>query len=226
LYAREIPSFGLFKRPPGDPGDRARRMVEEQLRERGVGDPRVLEAMAEIPREHFVPDNLLRAAYADSALAIGHGQTISQPLVVATMTQALALEGDERVLEVGTGSGYQAAILARLCREVITVEVIPELAEAAEDRLRRLGFTNVKVAVGDGWNGWPLAAPYDGILVACAAPAIPPALIEQLADAGRLVIPVGPEGGDQVLKVVRKDGSSRDLFPVRFVPLRRPPPSG
>ena len=201
-------------------------MVAEQLRDRGVSDPRVLEAMAEVPREHFVPDNLRRAAYEDSALAIGHGQTISQPLVVAAMTQALALDGDEKVLEIGTGSGYQAAILARLCREVITVEVVPQLAEAAEARLRRLGFTNVKVAVGDGWYGWPPEAPYEGILVACAAPEIPPPLIEQLADAGRLVIPVGPEGGDQVLKVVRKDGSSRDLFPVRFVPLRHPPPNG
>jgi len=201
-------------------------MVAEQLRDRGVSDPRVLEAMAEVAREHFVPDNLRRAAYEDSALAIGHGQTISQPLVVAAMTQALALDGDEKVLEIGTGSGYQAAILARLCREVITVEVVPQLAEAAEARLRRLGFTNVKVAVGDGWYGWPPEAPYEGILVACAAPEIPPPLIEQLADAGRLVIPVGPEGGDQVLKVVRKDGSSRDLFPVRFVPLRHPPPNG
>jgi len=201
-------------------------MVADQLRDRGVSDPRVLEAMAEVPREHFVPDNLRRAAYEDSALAIGHGQTISQPLVVAAMTQALALDGDEKVLEIGTGSGYQAAILARLCREVITVEVVPQLAEAAEARLRRLGFTNVKVAVGDGWYGWTPEAPYEGILVACAAPEIPPPLIEQLADAGRLVIPVGPEGGDQVLKVVRKDGSSRDLFPVRFVPLRHPPPNG
>jgi len=201
-------------------------MVADQLRDRGVSDPRGLEAMAEVPREHFVPDNLRRAAYEDSALAIGHGQTISQPLVVAAMTQALALDGDEKVLEIGTGSGYQAAILARLCREVITVEVVPQLAEAAEARLRRLGFTNVKVAVGDGWYGWPPEAAYEGILVACAAPEIPPPLIEQLADAGRLVIPVGPEGGDQVLKVVRKDGSSRDLFPVRFVPLRHPPPNG
>jgi len=201
-------------------------MVEEQLRERGVSDPRVLEAMAEIPREHFVPDRLRRAAYEDSALAIGHGQTISQPLVVATMTQALALEGEERVLEIGTGSGYQAAILARLCREVITVELVPQLAELAEDRLRRLGFANVRVAIGDGWNGWAREAPYEGILVACAAPTVPPALLEQLTELGRLVIPVGPEGGDQVLEVVRKDGSSRDLFPVRFVPLRRPPATG
>jgi protein-L-isoaspartate(D-aspartate) O-methyltransferase len=200
-------------------------MVEEQLRERGVSDPRVLQVMAEIPREHFVPADLRRAAYEDSALTIGHGQTISQPLVVATMTQALELRGDERVLEIGTGSGYQAAILARLCREVITVEIVPQLAEAAEERLRRLGFTNVRVAVGDGWNGWPPEAPYDGILVACAATSVPPALLEQLTDDGRLVIPVGPEGGEQVLMVVRKDGSSQDLFPVRFVPLRHRPDS-
>ena len=196
-------------------------MVDEQLRDRGVTDERVLRVMAEIPREEFVPDDLRRAAYEDSALAIGHGQTISQPLVVATMTQALALKGDEKVLEIGTGSGYQAAILARLCRKVVTVEVVPQLAEAASERLRRLGFTNVEVAVGDGWNGWPSEAPYDGILVACAAPEVPPALIEQLTPDGRLVIPLGPEGGDQILRLIRKDGRAGDLFPVRFVPLRR-----
>ena len=200
-------------------------MVRDQLAGRGIRDERVLQALREVPRERFAPPDLAARAYEDCALPIAAGQTISQPYMVATMTEALALRGEERVLEIGTGSGYQAAILARLCREVITVELVPQLAEAAEDRLRRLGFTNVKVAIGDGWNGWPPAAPYDGILVACAAPAIPPALLEQLADAGRLVIPVGPEGGDQVLKVVRKDGSWRDLFPVRFVPLRRPPAS-
>ncbi len=196
-------------------------MVDEQLRDRGVTDERVLRVMAEIPREEFVPDDLRRAAYEDSALAISHGQTISQPLVVATMTQALALKGDEKILEIGTGSGYQAAILARLCRKVVTVEVVPQLAEAASERLRRLGFTNVEVAVGDGWNGWPSEAPYDGILVACAAPEVPPALIEQLTPDGRLVIPLGPEGGDQILRLIRKDGRAGDLFPVRFVPLRR-----
>jgi len=196
-------------------------MVAEQLSDRGITDQGVLQAMAEIPREDFVPPDLKRAAYEDSALAIGHGQTISQPLVVATMTQALALKGYEKVLEVGTGSGYQAAILARLCGEVISVEVVPELAEAASARLRALGFANVQVAVGDGWYGWPPAAPYDGILVACAAPVVPPPLLEQLSERGRMVIPVGPEGGDQVLCAVRKDGGYSELFPVRFVPLRR-----
>ena len=196
-------------------------MVDEQLRGRGITDARVLQAMAEIPREDFVPDDLKRAAYEDSALSIGHGQTISQPLVVAFMTQALALSGDENVLEIGTGSGYQAAILARLCRHVVTVEVVPQLAEAAAARLRRLGLANLEVAVGDGWNGWPPAAPYEGVLVACAAPALPAPLLEQMTPAGRLVIPIGPEGGDQVLQLVRKDGRASDLFPVRFVPLRR-----
>ncbi|TMF87552.1 MAG: protein-L-isoaspartate(D-aspartate) O-methyltransferase [Chloroflexi bacterium] len=196
-------------------------MVDEQLRGRGITDARVLQAMAEIPREDFVPDDLKRAAYEDSALSIGHGQTISQPLVVASMTQALALSGDENVLEIGTGSGYQAAILARLCRHVVTVEVVPQLAEAAAARLRRLGLANLEVAVGDGWNGWPPAAPYEGVLVACAAPALPAPLLEQMTPAGRLVIPIGPEGGDQVLQLVRKDGRASDLFPVRFVPLRR-----
>ncbi|HEX6350489.1 MAG TPA: protein-L-isoaspartate(D-aspartate) O-methyltransferase [Candidatus Dormibacteraeota bacterium] len=196
-------------------------MVAEQLRGRGITDERVLQAMSRTAREDFVPDDLRRAAYEDSALAIGHGQTISQPLVVATMTQALALGGEENVLEIGTGSGYQAAILARLSRRVVTVEVVPELAEAASERLRRLGFSNVEVAVGDGWDGWPPQAPYDGILVACAAPTVPPALLMQLAPGGRVVIPVGPEGGDQVLRIVAKDGGWTDLYPVRFVPLRR-----
>ncbi len=211
----------MFRRNPGDPLERTRRMVDEQLRNRGITDEKVLWAMSEIPREEFVPEDLRRAAYEDSALSIGCGQTISQPLVVATMTQALGLRGDERVLEIGTGSGYQAAILARLCRHLVTVELVPQLAEAAAARLRRLGFGNVEVAVGDGWNGWAPAAPYDGILVACAAPSLPASLLEQLAPGGRLVIPVGPEGGDQVLQVVGKDGRARDLFPVRFVPLRR-----
>ena len=196
-------------------------MVDEQLRNRGITDERVLRTMAEVPREDFVPDDLRRAAYEDSALSIGHGQTISQPLVVATMTQALELRGDENVLEIGTGSGYQAAILARLCRRVVTVEVVTQLADAAAARLRALGFANVEVGVGDGWNGWPPLAPYDGILVACAAPALPAPLLEQLTPAGRMVIPIGPEGGDQVLQLVAKDGRARDLFPVRFVPLRR-----
>ena len=213
--------WGLFNRGPRDPGERARRMVEEQLRGRGVTDPRVLEVMSELAREDFVPAPLRRAAYEDSALAIGYGQTISQPLIVATMSQLLELRGHERILEIGTGSGYQAAVLGRLAREVVTVEMVPELAEAAQARLARLGLTNVRVAVGDGWEGWPAAAPYDGILVAAAAPSIPPALVGQLAPGGRLVIPVGPEGGDQVLKVVRGDGSSQDLFGVRFVPLKR-----
>ena len=197
-------------------------MVAEQLRDRGVTDPRVLQVMSELAREDFVPADLRRIAYEDSALAIGYGQTISQPLIVATMTQVLALHGEERVLEIGTGSGYQAAVLARLAREVVTVEMVPELAEAAQARLAALGLTNAEVAVGDGWEGWPARAPYDAILVACAAPVIPPALAGQLAPGGRLVIPVGVDGGSQVLKLVRADGSSEDLFPVRFVPLRRP----
>src|SRR5205085_9474370 len=134
LYARPIRAFP-FRRNPGDPLERTRRMVDEQLRGRGITDERVLQVMSQIPREEFVPDDLKRAAYEDSALAIGHGQTISQPLVVATMTQALALSGDENVLEIGTGSGYQAAILARLCRHVVTVEVVPQLAEPAAARL-------------------------------------------------------------------------------------------
>ena len=195
-------------------------MVDEQLRRRGVTDERVLAAMLEVPREDFVPERLRPHAYDDRALPIGFEQTISQPLVVAEMTKALGLRGDERVLEVGGGSGYQAAVLSRLAARVTSVELQPELAERAAAVLRRLGYDNVEIAIGDGSRGWPPAAPYDAILVACAAPAIPPALREQLAPGGRLVLPVGPEGGDQVVRLVGADGSERDLFPVRFVPMR------
>ncbi|HMJ38420.1 MAG TPA: protein-L-isoaspartate(D-aspartate) O-methyltransferase [Verrucomicrobiae bacterium] len=201
----------------------AQRMVAEQLVPHGVTDARVLKVMSEIPREEFVLPKLRRHAYEDRALAIECGQTISQPLVVALMTQAVAPKPDDVALEVGAGSGYQAAVLSRLCRKVITVEREPALAEHAAATLRRLGFANVEVAVGDGSLGWPAEAPYEVIVVAAAALEVPPALIEQLADGGRMVIPVAVSPGEpQDLRLYKKqDGevTFRSLFPVLFVPL-------
>lgn len=202
----------------------AQRMVAEQLRPHGVTDERVLEAMAAVPREEFLSPRMRRHAYEDRALAIECGQTISQPLVVALMIQAAAPRPDELALEVGTGSGYAAAVLSRLCRQVISIEREPALAEHASETLRRLGFGAVDVAVGDGSLGWPARAPYDLILVAAAARGVPPALVEQLADGGRMVIPVSVSMEEpQDLRVyVRRNGevTFRSLFPVLFVPLR------
>jgi protein-L-isoaspartate(D-aspartate) O-methyltransferase len=202
----------------------AERMVDEQLMPHGVTDERVLRVMSEIPRDVFIPEKLRRHAYEDRALAIECGQTISQPLVVALMTQALAPKPGDMALEVGAGSGYQAAVLSRLCRKVITLEREPALAEQASETLSRLGFTNVEVAVADGSLGWPDSAPYDMILVACAAPAVPPALIDQLADGGRMAIPIAVEpNAPQDLRLYEKHGGAityRSLFPVLFVPLR------
>jgi protein-L-isoaspartate(D-aspartate) O-methyltransferase len=201
----------------------AQRMVAEQLLPHGVTDQRVLKVMSEIPREEFVLPKLRRHAYEDRALAIECGQTISQPLVVALMTQAVAPKPDDVALEVGAGSGYQAAVLSRLCRKVITVEREPALAEHAAATLRRLGFTNVEVAVGDGSLGWPAEAPYQIILVAAAASGVPPALIEQLAEGGRMVIPVAVSLSEpQDLRLYKKENGEvtyRSLFPVLFVPL-------
>jgi protein-L-isoaspartate(D-aspartate) O-methyltransferase len=202
----------------------AQKMVAEQLRPHGVTDERVLEAMASVPREEFLAPRMRRHAYEDRALAIECGQTISQPLVVALMGQAAAPRPDDIALEVGTGSGYAAAILSRLCRKVISIEREPALAEHAAETLRRLGFDNVEVAVGDGSLDWPAEAPYDVILVAAAARGVPQALIDQLADGGRLVIPVALAAEEpQDLRVYTKRGGEvtyRSLFPVLFVPLR------
>lgn len=200
---------------------RRRAMVEEQIRKRGVKSGVLLEAMTRVPRHLFVPEELASRAYEDRALGIGEQQTISQPYMVASMTEYLELRGDEGVLEVGTGSGYQAAILAELAREVITVEQNVALAESARARLDSLGYRNVRVEIGDGTFGWPEAAPFDGILVAAAAPAIPQPLVTQLADGGRLIIPVGASD-KQMLMRVRKHGgeiTQEKLFPCQFVPL-------
>ena len=197
-------------------------MVVEQLRANGIRDERVLAAMAEIPREEFLPEQVRRYAYEDRALAIGHGQTISQPFVVAAMTQVLEPDPDQAALEVGTGSGYQAAVLARLYRHVVTIEREPALGERAAATLGRLGFTNVEVVLGDGREGWIEGAPYQGILVAAAGRSVPPALAEELEEGGRLVMPIEYGLEDQELRLFWKvDGKleSRLLFPVRFVPL-------
>jgi protein-L-isoaspartate(D-aspartate) O-methyltransferase len=198
-------------------------MVRRDIAARGVEDERTLAAMREVPRHDFVPDSLQRSAYADQPLPIGHGQTISQPYIVAAMTELLELKGGESVLEIGTGSGYQAAILARVARQVYSIEIVRELGEAASARLTRLGITNVEVRVGDGYFGWDEHAPFDAIVVTAAASHIPPPLVEQLRAGGRMVIPLGPPMAVQNLMLVEKmeDGTTRqrDVMPVRFVPL-------
>ena len=187
-----------------------------------IRDMRVRRAVAEVPRHEFVPEESRAEAYGDFPLPIGFGQTISQPYIVALMTQALEPRPGSRVLEVGTGSGYQAAVLARLVGHVYTVEIIPELALRAERDFRRLGISNVSVRIGDGGRGWPEHAPYDGIVVTCAAPLIPRAWLEQLAEGGRLVVPVGAPRDPQRLELWQRQGDafgSRLLAHVRFVPM-------
>ncbi len=199
-----------------------RRMVSEQLIERGICNVRVLDAMRWVPREVFVPHQYSHLSYADGPLPIDERQTISQPYIVALMTELLELEGEENVLEVGTGSGYQAAILGCLARRVHSIERFRRLAEQAEERLKKLGLDNVTVHVGDGSLGWPEAAPYHSILVTAAAPQAPQPLLDQLVDGGRLVIPVGGSG-NQVLETWQKQGPDFDreaILPVAFVPLR------
>ncbi len=196
-------------------------MVEEQLIPRGIRDQRVLQAMREVPRHLFVPPHLRDAAYQDTPLPIGEGQTISQPYIVALMTEALELNGEEKVLEIGTGSGYQAAILSLLAKEVYTIERIASLARRAEETLSRLGYENVWVKVGNGTLGWPEHAPYDAIMVTAAAPEVPAPLKEQLADGGRLIAPVGSHWSQMLVRVKRSGDRfiSRNLTSVVFVPL-------
>lgn len=197
------------------------RMVDYQIAKRGIADERVLAAMLKTPRHLFVPEHLHHLAYQDGPLPIGSGQTISQPYIVALMTALLNLKGDERVLEVGVGSGYQTAILAELACEVIGLERIPELADTARERLESLGYSNVAVHVGDGSEGYSEAAPYDAILVAAAAPRAPEPLIMQLAEGGRLVLPIG-SSFEQLLERIERRGEAlhhERLIPVRFVPL-------
>jgi protein-L-isoaspartate(D-aspartate) O-methyltransferase len=197
------------------------KMVQTQIAARGVRDPRVLAAMREVPRHEFVPELLRGHAYEDHPLPIGAGQTISQPYIVAVMLEHLALQATDRVLEVGTGSGYATALLARLCAEVYSVERHSELAESAEATLMRLGYSNVKVRAGDGRLGWPEYAPFDAILVSAASPEIPSALFTQLREGGRMIAPIGPPESQelQLIRKVNGKPEKRVLEGCRFVPL-------
>lgn len=196
-------------------------MVEDQLISRGISDPRVLEAFRKVPRHAFVPEDLQSSAYDDYPLPIGEGQTISQPYMVAIMTELLGLKGDETVLEIGTGSGYQAAILAELSKKVYSIERVSTLSHSAEKKVRELGYQNIEFMVGDGTLGYPEANPYDGIIVTASSPTLPPPLIEQLKEGGRLVIPVG-DPYSQILTLAIKRGKgveTRESVACVFVPL-------
>ena len=207
---------------PQNRADQRRAMVARQIQARDISDPNVLAAMGRVPRHRFVPQTeaLQASAYADTPLPIGYGQTISQPYIVAYMSAALQLPPDATVLEVGTGSGYQAAVLAELAHEVYTIEIVPELAATSRELLRDLGYDNVHVRQGDGYGGWPDRAPFDGIIVTAAPDHVPPALVEQLAEGARLVIPVGEDSQSMTIITKEKDGSAVDVtLPVRFVPM-------
>ena len=204
----------------------ARRMVERQLRPRGIRDERVLSAMAKVPRHAFVPVTEQRGAYDDTPLPIGHGQTISQPYIVAFMTEALRLSPDDVVLEIGTGCGYQAAVLGELVRDVYSIELVPELAERARRTLEAEGYRNVHVRAGDGYRGWPDHAPFSKIIVTAAPDVVPAALVDQLAVGGTMILPVGPQFGDQELRIIRKTEQglvTEHSLAVRFVPMVTPP---
>ena len=220
-----VAALALSCAPPplttsGDPERAREAMVAAQIEQRGVRDARTLAALRKVPRHLFVPAVLAGQAYDDHPLPIGHDQTISQPYIVAFMTEALGLRGGETVLEVGTGSGYQAAVLAEIAARVYTIEIVAPLAEEARQRLTRLGYRNVEVRAGDGYQGWPERAPFDAVIVTAAAPRVPEPLKQQLKDGGRLVIPVGDS--DQELMVITRRGTRYDearVLPVRFVPM-------
>jgi protein-L-isoaspartate(D-aspartate) O-methyltransferase len=209
--------------PRGDWAALRKRMVAEQIsaQDRGVQDPRVIAAMAQVPRHELVPAEVRMHAYEDRPLPIGHGQTISQPYIVALMTEKLEPRRTDRVLEVGTGSGYQAAVLAQLVREVYSMEIVEPLAVRAAADLARLGCGNVKVRAGDGYAGWPEAAPFDAIIVTCAPDHVPEPLVKQLREGGRMIIPVGPPGAQDLVLLRKREGklAQEKVLPVRFVPM-------
>jgi protein-L-isoaspartate(D-aspartate) O-methyltransferase len=219
--------MSLYPRPScADPYAAKRaEMVEKQIVARGIADPRVLAALRTVPRHEFVSEELQPFSYNDYPLSIGSEQTISQPYIVALMTELLTLEGTEKILEIGTGSGYQAAILAEIGCEVYSMEIIPELAEEARETLLRLGYSNITVTCGDGYLGWPDKAPFDAIIITAAAPHLPQPLLEQLNVNGRMVVPVDAGVGYQMLKLLIKESeqkiTEKEIIPVRFVPLVR-----
>jgi len=206
---------------PSDFAAQRQQMVERQLMTRGINDQRVLAAMAKVPREEFVTQEARSASYEDGPLPIGYGQTISQPYIVAFMTEQLRPKPSDRVLEIGTGSGYQAAILAKLVSDVYSIEIVEPLAKNAEAILQRLGYKNVHLKIGDGYKGWPDAAPFDAIIVTCAPDKVPQPLIDQLKDGGRMVIPVGDIFAQQLYLLEKKNGQLKQsaTLPVRFVPM-------
>ena len=223
LVAAALVATACGQKPsvPSDFAAQRQRMVEQQLMARGIKDERVLAAMAKVPREEFVPADARAATYEDGPLPIGHGQTISQPYIVAFMTEQLRLSPTDRVLEIGTGSGYQAAILAELAGEVYTIEIVAPLAQSAEAALQRLGYKNVHVKLGDGYKGWPEHAPFDAIIVTCAPDKVPQLLTDQLKESGRMIIPVGDRFAQQLYLLEKKNGQLKEsvTLPVRFVPM-------
>ena len=225
LLFAAIATTGCGQQAPTAPDFAAQRqrMVEKQLKPRGIKDERVLTAMSKVPREEFIPADARPDAYEDGPLPIGYDQTISQPYVVAFMTEQLRPKPGDRVLEIGSGSGYQAAILAECVADVYTIEIVEPLAKTAEATLKRLGYKNVHINVGDGYKGWPKEAPFDAIIVTCAPEQVPQPLIDQLKDGGRMVIPVGERFAQQLYLLEKKNGQMKEsvTLPVRFVPMLR-----
>ena len=225
LLFAAIATTGCSQQAPtaADFAAQRQRMVEQQLKARGIKDERVLAAMAKVPREEFIPVDARADAYEDGPLPIGYEQTISQPYIVAFMTEQLRPKPGDRVLEIGSGSGYQAAILAELMAEIYTVEIVPALGKTAEATLKRLDYKNVHIKVGDGYKGWPEEAPFDAVIVTCAPEKVPQSLVDQLKDGGRMVIPVGERFAQQLYLLEKKNGQLKEsaTLSVRFVPMQR-----
>ncbi|CAN5289292.1 protein-L-isoaspartate(D-aspartate) O-methyltransferase [soil metagenome] len=222
LLAMSLSCTGAPPTLAGGFEEKRKRMVDQQLARRGIEDSRVLKAMQDVPRHEFVPEDQQGWAYADSPLPIGHDQTISQPYIVAFMTEQLDPQPGDRVLEIGTGSGYQAAVLGELVDHVYTIEIVRPLAERASKTLGRLGYKNVTVKAGDGYQGWPEHAPFDAVIVTAAPEDVPQPLVDQLKEGGKMIIPVGKVGGVQELRLLRKSGGKIEqeaMMPVRFVPM-------
>lgn len=217
------PTRWLTQKSGGSSASSAATMVERQLRQRGIDDPRTLQAMTKVPREKFVPKELINKAYDDRPLPIGYNQTISQPFIVGFMTQQIQPKPSDRVLEIGTGSGYQAAVLGELVAKVYTIEIVRPLAQQSEALLRELGYKNVHVKAGDGYKGWPEHAPFDAIIVTAAPDHVPQPLVDQLKEGGRLVIPVGENPAQRLYTYEKRGGALKEIavMPVRFVPLTR-----